>query len=54
MVLFTAKPKIKQIERLMKSNVDLFDEVFRWDQKLHVLNFFEDGKDYSALASFCS
>lgn len=43
-IVFTAKPKINTIEEFKKQKPakdNFYEEVFRFDQKVHIINFLE-------------
>eukprot|EP00347_Sterkiella_histriomuscorum_P015237 403357791 len=53
-IVFTANPKFKNIEEFLKqsSGKYMFDEIFQWDQKLHIINF-REVKNQEKLINLC-
>ena len=58
-IVFTADPKFKGLERFMakggRTNTTqaMYNEVFQWDQKLHVVNFGRNQKKGRELVELC-
>ena len=51
-ILLTASPKLRNFESLTNQRRSMYDELFQWDQKLHVVNFREN-KNLDRLLNFC-